>query len=100
MPRPVDTRRTRERILEVALDLFGTYGYEGTSIRDISDRMGITKAAVYYHFPSKESLLAEVLAPAMTRVRQVLTDVGTVTTRQQRRTLATAIVDVVGDAGP
>lgn len=100
MVRPAGSGGTRERILEVALELFGRYGYEGTSIRDISDRMGITKAAVYYHFPSKESLLAEVLTPAMTRVRQVLVDTGTITTAEQRRKLATAIVDVVGEAGP
>lgn len=100
MVRPARGGGTRERILEVALELFSRYGYEGTSIRDISDRMGMTKAAVYYHFPSKESLLADVLTPAMTRVRQVLADARTVTTAEQRRKLVTAIVDVVGDAGP
>lgn len=91
---------TRERILEVALELFHEHGYAGTSIRDIAQRMAITKAAVYYHFPSKESLLAELLSPAMTRVSRVLSDAGEVTTPEQRRALVTALVDVVGDVGP
>lgn len=91
---------TRERILEVALDLFRRHGYEGTSIRDVAERMGLTKAAVYYHFPSKESLLADVLTPAMTRVRRVLAETGPVTTPEQRRRLVTALVDVAGEVGP
>ena len=40
---------TRGRILDVALELFSRRGYEGTSIRDIAERMELTKAAVYYH---------------------------------------------------
>lgn len=100
MVRPAVAGSTRERILQVALELFGRYGYEGTSVRDIAEQMGITKAAVYYHFPSKETLLADVLTPAMTRVRQVLADAGKVTTADERRRLVTRIVDVVGDAGP
>ena len=91
---------TRERILQVALDLFGRQGYSGTSIRDIANRMGMTKAAVYYHFPSKENLLADILTPAMTRVGHVLTTAGPVRTSEQRRALVTALVDVVGDVGP
>lgn len=91
---------TRERILQVALDLFVRQGYEGTSIRDIADQMGMTKAAVYYHFPSKENLLADILTPAMTRVGQVLATAGPITTSEQRRALVTALVDVVGDVGP
>lgn len=100
MIRPADATGTRERILQRALELFGRYGYEGTSIRDIAEQMGMTKAAVYYHFPSKESLLADVLTPAMARVRRALSDAGTVETAEERRKLVTALVDVVGDAGP
>lgn len=91
---------TRQRILEVALELFHEQGYSGTSIRDIAQRMAITKAAVYYHFPSKESLLAELLSPAMTRVSRVLAEAGEATTPKQRRALVTALVDVVGEVGP
>ena len=42
----------------VATELFIEQGYEGTSLREIADRLGITKAALYYHFPSKDDILA------------------------------------------
>ena len=54
---------TRRRILAVALELFSARGYAGTSMRDISQAMGMTKAALYYHFESKEQILAAVTEP-------------------------------------
>jgi AcrR family transcriptional regulator len=54
---------TRRRILAVALELVAVRGYAGTSIRDITERMGLTKAALYYHFASKEQILEAVTAP-------------------------------------
>jgi AcrR family transcriptional regulator len=50
----------RERILDVALELFNDRGYEKTSLREIADRLGVTKAALYYHFESKEDILLEL----------------------------------------
>jgi AcrR family transcriptional regulator len=47
---------TRQRILDVALDLFTEHGYDGTSLREIAEKLGITKAALYYYFPSKEDI--------------------------------------------
>jgi AcrR family transcriptional regulator len=51
---------TRERILDVALELFNEQGYDGTSLRQIAERLGLTKAALYYHFKSKEDILLEL----------------------------------------
>jgi AcrR family transcriptional regulator len=51
---------TRERILDIALELFTEQGYDKTSIRDIADRLGFTKAALYYHFKSKADILLEL----------------------------------------
>ena len=65
---------TRERILEVARELFTDNGYEGTSLREIADRLGFTKAALYYHFQSKEQLLLALLEPVQGMVSQLLTD--------------------------
>jgi AcrR family transcriptional regulator len=48
---------TRERILDVALDLFTEQGFDGTSMREIADRLHITKPSIYYHFASKEDIL-------------------------------------------
>jgi AcrR family transcriptional regulator len=52
-----DERNTRERILDVALDIFVEQGYDKASLREIAERMGFTKAALYYHFPSKADML-------------------------------------------
>ncbi len=51
---------TRDRILEVALDLFIRKGYAGTSMREIAAPLGISKAALYYHFPSKAHIMLEL----------------------------------------
>src|SRR5580692_6586102 len=51
---------TRERILDVALDLFNEHGYDKTSLREIAERLGFTKAALYYHFERKEDILLEL----------------------------------------
>jgi AcrR family transcriptional regulator len=48
---------TRQRILDVALDLFTEQGYDGTSLRQIAEQLDITKAAIYYYFESKEDIL-------------------------------------------
>ncbi len=48
---------TRDRILDVALDLFADQGYDGTSLREIAERLDVTKAALYYHFESKDDIL-------------------------------------------
>ena len=56
---------TRERILEVSVDLFIERGYTGTSIRDIAERLGRTKGSLYYHFASKEDILTALVMPMM-----------------------------------
>ena len=48
---------TRSRVQEVALELFAEQGYEKTSLREIAERLGVTKAALYYHFKSKEDIV-------------------------------------------
>lgn len=48
---------TRERILDVALDLFIEKGFDRTSLREIAEKLGVTKAALYYHFASKDDIL-------------------------------------------
>jgi AcrR family transcriptional regulator len=50
-------RDTRARVQKVALELFAEQGYEKTSLREIAERLGVTKAALYYHFKSKEDIV-------------------------------------------
>ncbi|MFE9306206.1 TetR/AcrR family transcriptional regulator [Streptomyces sp. NPDC088353] len=48
---------TKAEIRKVALELFAAQGYEATSLREIAERLGITKAALYYHFNGKEDIV-------------------------------------------
>ena len=54
---------TREAILTAAQRMFSEQGYDATSLRQIADAVGTTKAAVYYHFPAKEHMLLELTRP-------------------------------------
>jgi AcrR family transcriptional regulator len=61
-PAPRQAKRGRpgydlETLLNVAVRLFNERGYDGTSMEDLSRKLGITKSAIYYHVPSKEELL-------------------------------------------
>ncbi|TDP97058.1 TetR/AcrR family transcriptional regulator [Labedaea rhizosphaerae] len=46
-----------ESLLAVAVKLFNERGYDGTSMEDLSRKLGITKSAIYHHVPSKQELL-------------------------------------------
>ncbi|MDN3058584.1 MULTISPECIES: TetR/AcrR family transcriptional regulator [Streptomyces] len=48
---------TRQRIQDVALELFAAQGYEKTSLREIAEHLEVTKAALYYHFKTKEDIV-------------------------------------------
>ena len=52
---------TKERILEVALESFARSGYLGTSMNDIAKQLGITKAALYKHYTSKQEILDRIV---------------------------------------
>jgi len=56
-------RDTRQRILDTALDLFIEQGYDKASLREIAERVGVTKAALYYHFASKEEIFRTLMQP-------------------------------------
>lgn len=61
LPAGVTPPGTRGRILEAALELFAERGFAGTSIRDISKRVGINSATLYAHYPSKDNVLSELI---------------------------------------
>lgn len=72
---PVDRTGTRGRILEVSLRLFAEHGYAGTSVRDIAEQLGITKAAVHYHFSAKEQIAVALLEPFFDRLSEAVESV-------------------------
>ena len=65
---------TRETIRAVALELFSTKGFEQTSLREIAERVGLTKASLYYHYPSKQALLLAVVEPMLAGWRAIAED--------------------------
>ncbi|WP_030159531.1 TetR/AcrR family transcriptional regulator [Streptomyces sp. NRRL S-244] len=75
---------TRQRIQDVALELFAEQGYEKTSLREIAERLEVTKAALYYHFKTKEDIIISVFED-LTRPIDELIDWA----KRQPRTLET-----------
>ena len=61
--------QTRVVIRSVALELFSSRGYEQTSLREIAERVGLTKASLYYHYPSKQALLLDLVRPLVDQWR-------------------------------
>jgi TetR/AcrR family transcriptional regulator, cholesterol catabolism regulator len=55
-PRNTETESLFDRIVDVSIELFSEHGVEQTSMRMIADRVGVTKAAIYYHFENKDRL--------------------------------------------
>jgi AcrR family transcriptional regulator len=62
---PNKGRRTANRILDVAEDLFAQNGYEATSLRDIATQAGLQQPGLYKHFASKEDLYRQVYERAL-----------------------------------
>jgi len=60
-PRNADGQRTRQAILDAALDLFAQKGYFGTSLRDVATAVGVRESALYNYFPSKDALFEALL---------------------------------------
>ncbi|MEV5573841.1 helix-turn-helix domain-containing protein [Spirillospora sp. NPDC052269] len=63
---------TREEIRRVALELFAEQGYEKTSLREIAERLGVTKAALYYHFKTKEDIIASLFEEVGEKVDELV----------------------------
>jgi len=62
---------TRERILQVAIVLISQKGYAKTSTRDIAAALSIASPSLYHHFPSKEAILAAILAEPVAYLEEV-----------------------------
>lgn len=67
---------TRAEILRVSLELFTERGFEGTSIRDIAEALGVTKSSLYYHFPSKEAIIRALLEGRRDEIDELLDWIG------------------------
>jgi AcrR family transcriptional regulator len=65
-------RDTRSRLRELALELFAEQGYEKTSLREIAERLGVTKAALYYYFKSKEDIVRSLVEDYMADIDELI----------------------------
>jgi AcrR family transcriptional regulator len=63
---------TRARLVDVAVGLFMRHSFAGTSLQMIADAMGLTKAAIYHHFRTREQLLAAVVEPIFDQLRTII----------------------------
>lgn len=64
---------TRDRLLTCALRLFALHSFAGTSLQMIADNLGVTKAAIYHHFKTRDDILTAVLKPALEELRDLIT---------------------------
>ncbi|WP_432986043.1 TetR/AcrR family transcriptional regulator [Dactylosporangium sp. CA-233914] len=62
----------RAHIQRVALDMFIEDGYDKTSLREIAERLGVTKAALYYHFPTKDDIVSSLIEQRIKAVDALL----------------------------
>ena len=63
---------TRERIQTVAVELFAEHGYDKTSLREIAERLNVTKAALYYHFNTKEEIVVSLYDDLIAGIDEII----------------------------
>jgi AcrR family transcriptional regulator len=63
---------TRGRLERAALDLFTEQGYDKTSLREIAEHLDVTKAALYYHFKTKEDILSSIAEDLAQPIRELV----------------------------
>jgi AcrR family transcriptional regulator len=86
---------TRGRILHVALELISEQGFAATSTRELSERLGFTKAALYYHFRTKDDLLTALITPAIDELTSLVSSAHLQPAAAARREVLTSYVDYV-----
>jgi AcrR family transcriptional regulator len=100
-----DYREAQTRIIEAAVGLFGRHGVAGTSLQMIADAVGVTKAAVYHQFHSKDQIVLAAAEAELTRLEAVVVAAEAETsTKAARDTLLAGMVDLAiasrASAGP
>lgn len=96
MQHATSSRDTKTAIHRAAVDLFSSQGYDKTSLREIAEQVGITKASLYYHYSSKQELLRAIVGTFLDDVFAVLRQVEDLPwSPEKERELLAAYVDVV-----
>jgi AcrR family transcriptional regulator len=85
---------TRARVLQAALELFAERGFAATSTRELSERLGFTKAALYYYFRTKDDLLAALIQPGLEQLTTLITQTPVRASAAARREVLAAYIDL------
>ncbi len=99
MAKPAGARgETRRRVLDAAMTLFARHGVAGTSLQMIADEVGVTKAAVYFQFRTKDEIVLALLEDPLRRLETIL-DAARAETRRDARVerVLTGLIDLVLD---
>jgi AcrR family transcriptional regulator len=93
--RPGDYREAQTRIIDAALELFGRHGVAGTSLQMIADAVGVTKAAVYHQFNSKDQIVLAAAEDELARLEAVIVAAeAEASIKAARATLLAGMVDL------
>ncbi|TCC42009.1 TetR/AcrR family transcriptional regulator [Kribbella speibonae] len=96
MQHATSSRDTKAEIHRAAVHLFSTQGYDKTSLREIAEQVGITKASLYYHYSSKQELLRAIVGTFLDDMFQILKLPETLPwSPENERLVLRAYVDVV-----
>ena len=91
---------TKERIQAAALTLFRERGADRTSLREIAEQLDVTKAALYYHFRTKDELIASLASPFVDGFRELLDAAEQGPDTDMARRLVEGYVDLLFDLRP
>src|ERR1700744_5698157 len=89
-----DHEDTRARVLQDALELFAEQGFAATSTRELSERLGFTKAALYYYFRTKDDLLTALVQPVLDDLAAFFTPSCLRPAASARRDLLAAYIEI------
>ena len=76
---------TRDKIMDVALNMFSERGYEAVSIRDICGEVGIKESTLYYHFKNKKDILDSLVEKFRTHIEDLLSHVDEITKKPAQK---------------
>lgn len=85
----------RERILDAARELFLRQGFHATAVREIAERVGLTKTAVLYHYPAKLDLAAALAAPLLDALEAAMVAAGQEPVERRGRAAVEGMLDAL-----
>src|SRR5580704_13460374 len=89
---------TRSRLRQLALKLFAEQGYEKTSLREIAEQLGVTKAALYYYFKSKEDIVRSLVEDYVAELDELIAWAkGQPRTAETRAEIITRYLEIVAN---